>query len=87
MANKAKRSFCINHFSILLQRLVKAIKISSQSAERAKAQYSLFFDVVDGNVTAFKDFNKKNDHLGSFFANLIGREIKAMLMCGKFVKL
>ena len=87
MANKAKRSFCINHFSILLQRLVKAIKISSQSAEKAKAQYSSFFDVVDGNLTAFKDFNKKNDHLGSFFANLISKEIKAMLICGKFVKL
>ena len=57
----AKRSFCINHFSILLQRLVKANKISSQSAERAKAQYSSFFDVVDSNVTAFKNFNKEND--------------------------
>ena len=54
MANKSKRSFCINHFSILLQRLVKVNKISSQSAERAKAQYSSFFDVVDSNVTAFK---------------------------------
>ena len=68
MANKAKRNFCINHFSILLQRLVKANKISSQSAERAKAQYSSFFDVVDSNVTALKDFNKENDRLDSFFA-------------------
>ena len=74
MANKAKRSFCINHFSILLQRLVKANKISSQSAERVKAQYRLFFDVVDSNVTAFKDFNKENDRLDSFFADFIGRD-------------
>ena len=57
----AKRSFCINHFSILLQGLVKVNKISSQSAERAKAQCSSFFDVVDSNVTAFKNFNKEND--------------------------
>ena len=62
MANKAKRSFCINHFSIVLQRLDKANKTSSQSAERVKAQYSSLFDVVDTNVTAFKDFNKENDH-------------------------
>ena len=68
MANKAKRSFCINHFSILLQTLVKANKISCQSAERAKAQYSSFFDVVDSKV-----FNKENDRLDSFFADFIGR--------------
>ena len=74
MANKAKRSFCINHFSILLQRLVKASKISSQSAERVKVQYSSFFDVVDRYVTAFKDFNEENDCLDSFFANFIGRD-------------
>ena len=70
MDNKVKRSFYINHFSILLQRLVKANKISSQSAERAKAQYSSFFDVVDSNVTAFKDFSKENDRLDSFFFRL-----------------
>ena len=70
MVNKVKRNFCINHFSILLQRLVKANKISSQSAERAKAQYSSFFDVVDSNVTAFKDFSKENDRLDSFFFRL-----------------
>ena len=40
MANKAKRSSCINSFSILLQRLVKGNKVLKQSAERAKAQYS-----------------------------------------------
>ena len=74
MPNKAKRSFCINHFSILLQRLVKANKISSQSAERAKAQYSSFFDVVNSNVTAFKDFNTENNYLDSFFADFIGRD-------------
>ena len=74
MANKAKRSFCINHVSILLQRLVKANKISSQSAERVKAQYSSFFDVADSNVPAFKDFNKENDRLDSFFADFIGRD-------------
>ena len=74
MANKAKRSFCFNHFSILLQRLVKANKISSQSAERSKAQYSSFFDVVDSNVTAFKDFNKENDRLDRFFADFTGRD-------------
>ena len=74
MANKGKRNFCINYISILLQRLVKANKISSQSAERAKAQYSSFFDVVDSNVTAFKDFNKENDCLDSFFADFIGRD-------------
>ena len=73
MANKTKRSFCINHFSILLQRLAKANKISSQSVERVKAQYSSFFD-VNSNVTAFKDFNKENDRLDSFFANFIGRD-------------
>ena len=69
MANKAKRSFCINHFSILLQTLVKANKISCQSAERAKAQYSSFFDMVDSKV-----FNKENDRLDSFFADFIGRD-------------
>ena len=74
MANKAKRSFCINHFSILLQRLVKANKISSHFAERAKTHYSSFFDVVDSNVTVFKDFNKENDRLGSFFADFIGTD-------------
>ena len=37
----------------MLQRLVKANKIPSQSAERAKAQYSSFFYVADSNVTAF----------------------------------
>ena len=73
MTNKAKKTFCINHFSILLQRLVKAKKISSQSAERAKAQYSSFFDVLD-NVTAFRDFNKEDDCLDSFFADFIGRD-------------
>ena len=72
MANKAKRSFCINHFSILLQRLVKANKISSQSAERVKAQYSSFLDVVGSNVTVFKDFNMENDRLDSFFADFTG---------------
>ena len=74
MVNKVKRNFCINHFSILLQRLVKANKISSQSAERAKAWYSLFFDVVDSNVTASKDLNKENDRLDSFFASFIDRD-------------
>ena len=74
MANKAKRSFCINHFSISLQRLVKANKISSQSTERVKTQCSSFFDVVDSKVTAFKDFNKENDRLDSFFADFIGRD-------------
>ena len=74
MVNKVKRNFCINHFSILLQRLVKANKTSSQSAERAKAWYSLFFDVVDSNVTAFKDLNKENDRLDSFFASFIDRD-------------
>ena len=74
MASKAKRSFCINHFSILLQRLVKANKISSRFAERVKTHYSSFFDVVDSNVTAFKDFNKENDRLGSFFADFIGTD-------------
>ena len=74
MANKAKRNFCISHFSILLQRLVKANKISSQSEERAKAQYRSFFDVVDSNVTAFKYFNKENDCFDSFFADFIGRD-------------
>ena len=73
MANKVKRSFCINHFSTLLQRLFKDNKISSQSTERAKAQYSSLFDVVHSNFTAFKDFNKQNDHLDSFFADFIGR--------------
>ena len=72
MPNKAKRSFCSNHFSILLQRLVKANKIANQSAERAKAQYSSFFDVVDSNSTAFKDFSKQNDRLDSFFTGFIG---------------
>ena len=81
MANKAKRSFCINHFSILLQSLVKANKISSQSAERVKEQYSSFFDVVDSNVTAFKDFNKENDRLDSFFADFIGRGKSYADMC------
>ena len=71
MPNKAKRSFCINHFSILLQRLVKANKISSQSAERAKAQYSSFFDVVDSNVTAFTNLTRK----------MILVEIRAMPIC------
>ena len=85
MANKAKRSFCINHFSILLQRLVKASKISSQSAERVKAQYSSFLDVVGSNVTVFKDFNMENDRLDSFLPTLL--ETKAMSVCGKFVKL
>ena len=74
MANKAKRSFCINHFSISLQRLVTANKISSQSTERVKTQCSSFFDVVDSKVTAFKDFNKENDRLDSFFADFIGRD-------------
>ena len=74
MANKAKRSLCINNFSILLQRLLKANKISSQSAEGAKAQYSSFFDVIDSNVTAFKDFNKEDDRLDSFFADFICRD-------------
>ena len=69
MANKEKRSFCINHFSVLLQRLVKANKILSQSAERVKSQYSSVFN-VDDNITAFKDFNKENDRLGSFFCQL-----------------
>ena len=86
MVNKVKRNFCINHFSILFQRLVKANKISSQSTERAKGWYSSFFDVVDSNVTAFKDLNKENDCLDSFFANLL-IEIKAMPICGKFVRL
>ena len=58
----------------MLHRLVKANKISNQSAERAKAQYSSFFDVVDSKVSAFKDFNKENDRLDSFFANFIGRD-------------
>ena len=74
MTNKAKRNFRINYFSILLQRLVKASKTSNQSAERVKAQYSSFFDAVDSNVTAFKDFNKENDRLDSFFADFIGRD-------------
>ena len=74
MANKAKRSFCINHFSILLQRLLKANEISSQSAERAKAQCSSLFYEVDSNVTAFKHFNKENDRLDSFFADFVGRD-------------
>ena len=69
MANKGKRSFCVNHFSVLLQRLVKANKILSQSAERVKSQYSSVFN-VDGNITAFKDFNKENDRLDSFFCQL-----------------
>ena len=81
MANKVKRSLCINHFSILLPRLVKAKKISSQSAERAKTQCSSFFDVIYHNVTAFKDFNKENDCVDSFFADFID-----MSICGKFVK-
>ena len=74
MTNKAKRNFRINYFSILLQRLVKASKTSNQSAERVKAQYSSFFDAVDSNVTVFKDFNKENDRLDSFFADFIGRD-------------
>ena len=74
MANKAKRSFCINHFSSLLQRLLKANKISSQSAESAKAQCSSLFYEVDSNVNAFKDFNKENDRLDSFFADFVGRD-------------
>ena len=57
-----------------MQRLVKANKISNQSAERAKAQYSSFFDVIDSNISAFKDFNKENDRLNSFFASFIGRD-------------
>ena len=69
MADKGKKSFCINHFSVLLQRLVKANKILSQSAERVKSQYSSVFN-VDGNITAFKDFNKENDRLDSFFCQL-----------------
>ena len=86
MANKVKRNFCINHFSIMLQRLVKANKISSQSAERAKTQYSSFFDVVDSNVTALKDFNKENDHLDSCLPTLLV-EIKAVPICRKSVRL
>ena len=74
MTNKVKRSFCINHFSVLLQRFVKVNKISSQAAERAKTQYSSFFDVVDSNVSAFKGFSKENDCLDSFFANFIGTD-------------
>ena len=70
MADKGKKSFCINHFSVLLQRLVKANKILSQSAERVKLKYSSFFNVVDSNITAFKDFNKENDRLDSFFCQL-----------------
>ena len=70
MADKGKKSFCINHFSVLLQRLVKANKILSQSAERVKLQYSSFFNVVDSNISAFKDFNKENDRLDSFFCQL-----------------
>ena len=81
MANKVKRSLCINHFSTLLPRLGKAKKISSQSAERAKTQYSSFLDVVYRNVTAFKDFNKENGCVDSFFADFID-----MPICGKFVK-
>ena len=57
----------------MLQRLVKANQISSQSAERAKAQYGSFFDVLD-NVAAFRDFNKEDDCLDSFFADFIGRD-------------
>ena len=74
MANKAKRSFCISHFSILLQRLDKANKISNQSAETVKAQYSSFFNVIDSNFTAFKDFKKENYRLDSVFADFIGRD-------------
>ena len=58
----------------MLQRLVKANKISSRFAERVKTHYSSFFDVVDSNVTAFKDFSKENDRLGSFFADFIGTD-------------
>ena len=63
MDNIAKRSFFIIHFSILLQKLVKASKISNQSLERAKAQYNSLFDVLESNVIQFKYSNKENDQL------------------------
>ena len=59
---------------MLLQRLVKGNKILSQSAKRAKAQYRSFFDVVDSDVTVFKDFNKENNRLDSVFVNFIGKD-------------
>ena len=59
---------------MLLQRLVKDGKILSQSAKRAKEQYRSFFDVVDSNVTGFKDFNKENNRLDSVFSNFIGKD-------------
>ena len=78
MANKAKRSFCINHFSIFLQILVKVNKISRRSAERAEAQYRLlFFDVLESNIHRFQQ--------GKRSTLLV--EIKAMLVYGKFLKL
>ena len=45
MANKAKRNFCINHFSILLQRLVKANKYqaSLQKEPRHSTAHSLLW--------------------------------------------
>ena len=74
MANEEKRNFCINHFSILSQRLQEANKISSQFAERAKVQYRSFFVVVNSSVTAFKYFDEENDRLDSFFADFIGTD-------------
>ena len=45
MTKKTKRSFCINHFSILLQRLVKANKISAslQKELRHSTAHSLMW--------------------------------------------
>lgn len=72
MANKAERNSCISLFSVLLQKFVSANRIKPATAELAKVQYEKFMGVVDGNQTAFLNFDFTKDRLDVFFSEMLG---------------